>query len=266
MKPFDIGQTFIEQHARRASLEELRRTFQWGLRELGVRYFACCPHGDPLDPPNPALVFQTYPADWVRSFSESGLHRIDPVFRYAAERALPFRWDDPEFRATLTPVQRGILLEAERHGIAHGCTIPIHAPREHVASCSVVPESNVMDGERLQVVFTMAHYLYEAMCRAADSEVRCTAAPTQFSERERQCLELAAQGKDDWTIGSILQISERTAHNHLERAKKRLGVGTRVQVIVHALRHGQLSYGDVLRAEVSDRGRAPGCGAGKDAN
>jgi DNA-binding CsgD family transcriptional regulator len=70
----------------------------------------------------------------------------------------------------------------------------------------------------------------------------------QFSERERQCLELAAQGKDDWSIGSLLRISERTAHNHIERAKRRLGVCTRVQVIVAALNDGQISFGDVIKA------------------
>ena len=247
-------------------MEELQRYFSQSLRELGVRFFACCPHGDPLSPPNPALVFQTYPPEWVRSFSESGLYRIDPVFRYASEKGLPFRWDDPEFRATLTPVQRRIMLAAERYGIVHGCTVPVHPPRARTASCSVVPESDSIDDARLQVLFMMTHYLYDAMCRAADPEVLAVPPPAQFSERERQCLELAAQGKDDWTIGSILRISERTAHNHIERAKKRLGVGTRVQVIVHALRHGQLSYGDVLRAEVSESRRAHGFRAKKDIN
>jgi len=77
----------------------------------------------------------------------------------------------------------------------------------------------------------------------------------QLSERERQCLELAAQGKDDWAIGSLLCISERTAHNHIERAKRRLGVCTRVQVIVHALSEGQIAFGDVIKAETP---RAPG--------
>ena len=41
----------------------------------------------------------------------------------------------------------------------------------------------------------------------------------------------------------------RSAHNHIERAKRRLGVCTRVQVIVHALSEGQISFGDVIKAE-----------------
>jgi hypothetical protein len=54
-----------------------------------------------------------------------------------------------------------------------------------------------------------------------------------------------------------LRISERTAHNHIERAKRRLGVCTRVQVIVHALSDGQIAFGDVIRAETLPH-RSPG--------
>jgi DNA-binding CsgD family transcriptional regulator len=204
---------------------------------------------DPLNPRNAGLVFHTYPGDWVRYFSESGRYRIDPVFRYADERMVPFSWDDPTFRAGLTPLQLGILEEAQGRGLGHGYTVPIHPPGGQMASCSVVPDSGVIDRGAYQAVFTMACFMFDAMLRGVGHEECSGARPLQFSARERQCLELAAQGKDDWSIGSLLRISERTAHNHIERAKRRLGVCTRVQVIVHALCDGQISFGDVIRAE-----------------
>jgi DNA-binding CsgD family transcriptional regulator len=249
VKPFDVAEAFIEQHVRRASLPELQKAFEKSLQDLGIRHFACLPHVDPLNPRNAGMVFQTYPGDWVRYFSESGRYRIDPVFRYADERMVPFFWDDPEFRAVLTPPQVEILTEAEGRGLGHGYTVPIHPPGGQMASCSVVPDSGGIDRGAYQAIFTMACFMFDAMLhsnvRAGCSETRVM----QFSERERQCLELAAQGKDDWSIGSLLRISERTAHNHIERAKRRLGVCTRVQVIVHALSDGQISFGDVIKAE-----------------
>jgi DNA-binding CsgD family transcriptional regulator len=246
VKPFDIAEAFMEQHARGVPLPELRKAFEKNLQDLGIRHFACCSHVDPLDPRNTGLVFQTYPADWVRYFSESGRYRIDPVFRYADERMVPFFWDDPAFRAVLTPSQLEILTEAEGCGLGHGYTVPIHPPGAQMASCSVVPDSGVIDRGAYQCVFTMACFMFDAMSRGNAQD--CGAARSmQFSERERQCLELAAQGKDDWAIGSLLRISERTAHNHIERAKRRLGVCTRVQVIVHALNDGQISFGDVIK-------------------
>ncbi len=253
MKPFEIAEAFREQHGRRMSLPELKKLFERSLQEMGIRQFACCTHGDPLSARNAPLVFHTYPQDWVRTFSENGYYRIDPVFRYADERMIPFSWDDVEFRASLTNAQRGILLEAQRHGIVHGYTVPIRPPGAQMASCSVVPDSGAIEPGAHQALFSMAWLMFDAMLQSS-IRTECNGIPrpsVQLSERERQCLQLAAQGKDDWSIGSLLRISERTAHNHIERAKRRLGVCTRVQVIVHALSDGQISFGDVIKAETS---------------
>ncbi len=248
MKPFELAESFVEQHGRKVPLPELKHLFATALEELGIRYFSCCQHVDPLNPRNAALVFQNYPAQWLRYYSESGRYRIDPVFRFADERMVPFHWSDPEFRASLSQAQREILIEAARYGIANGYTVPVRPPGAQTASCSVVPcsESGI-DPATGHAVFVMASFMFDAMLRAK-SEC-CAERSIVLSERERQCLELAAQGKDDWTIGLLLRISERTAHNHIERAKRRLGVCTRVQVIVHALSEGQIAFGDVIRME-----------------
>lgn len=249
MKPFELAEAFMEQHGRGVPLSELKSTFEKSLQEVGIRHFAICTHADPLNPRNASLLFQTYPQEWLRYYNENGYYRIDPVFRYAEERLIPFFWDDVAFRATLTTAQREILLEAQRHGLAHGYTVPIHPAGMPTASCSVVPGSSVVERGTYQAVFTMACFMFDAMLRG-NVHTECGGARSvQLSERERQCLELAAQGKDDWAIGSLLRISERTAHNHIERAKRRLGVCTRVQVIVHALSEGQISFGDVIKAE-----------------
>jgi Autoinducer binding domain len=80
MKPFEVAEAFIEQHARGMPLHELRQAFQLSLQEVGIRHFACCSHVDPLNPRNAGMVFQTYPADWVRHFSESGRYGTIPAF------------------------------------------------------------------------------------------------------------------------------------------------------------------------------------------
>ena len=280
MKPFDVVESFVEQHARGVSLPQLQGDFERSLQELGVRHFACCAHVDPLSPRSAPLVLQNYPTDWVREFSESGRYRIDPVFRYADERMVPFHWDDPTFRACLSPAQLEILSDAAGRGLGHGYTVPIHPPGSHMASCSVVPDSGVIERGAWQAIFTMSCFMFDAMLRAsqpaqasqparvlrpaqASGLTECGGARSmQLSERERQCLELAAQGKDDWSIGSLLRISERTAHNHIERAKRRLGVCTRVQVIVRALNEGQISFGDVIKADT----RCTPAQAGKSTN
>jgi DNA-binding CsgD family transcriptional regulator len=57
-----------------------------------------------------------------------------------------------------------------------------------------------------------------------------------LSPREIECLRWAAAGKTDVEIGRILTISPRTTRFHIENAKKKLGVSTRVQAVTEALR------------------------------
>jgi DNA-binding CsgD family transcriptional regulator len=57
-----------------------------------------------------------------------------------------------------------------------------------------------------------------------------------LSPREAECLRLSAHGNTDGEIGRKLGISARTARFHIENAKKKLGVATRVQAVAEALR------------------------------
>ena len=252
---FDLAQSFIERCEASQRPGELVIAFQQALDVLGFRHFACCSHVDPAHPPRRAVMLQNYPERWVHDFSEMELYDIDPVFIHASRVTLPFSWDSPAFRTGLTPPQQQILAEARHFGITSGYTVPIHSPfspGSFRASCSVVPDSKSIDARAYTAVQLMSCYLYDAAHRDMTAREGEPTHP-ELSRRERQCLELAAQGKSDWVVGKILGISERTVHNHIESAKRRLGVATRVQAIVQALASRQIAFGDLLKAEVAER-------------
>ena len=69
---------------------------------------------------------------------------------------------------------------------------------------------------------------------------RATAVP-RLSPRMIACLEWASCGKSSVDIGALLGISARTVDDHLSEARRRLGVRTRVQAIVSAIRLGLLT-------------------------
>jgi DNA-binding CsgD family transcriptional regulator len=60
----------------------------------------------------------------------------------------------------------------------------------------------------------------------------------RVTPRESEILAWVAAGKSDWAIGRILNISGKTVNFHVENAKRKLGVGTRVQAVVAAVRSG----------------------------
>jgi two-component system nitrate/nitrite response regulator NarL len=53
--------------------------------------------------------------------------------------------------------------------------------------------------------------------------------------REIDCLRLIARGATDREVGRKLGISQSTAHEHFERAKKKLKVSSRAEAIAIAV-------------------------------
>ncbi len=259
MDPLDLTQSFVERCERSASPQELTATFQTILEQMGFRYFACCSHVNPLRPPQSAVILHNYPSEWVGSYAARDLQNSDPVFRRAEREILPFRWSAPEFRVGLTPAQKRIMEEAARAGIANGYTVPIHLPWADGplrASCSVIPESSSIEDRAYRAVQIMAPYLYASVSDRRNRRVSRAEAPDVnpvLTMRERQCLELAAEGKSDWDISRLLGISDHTVHKHVEAAKRRLGVSTRIQAIVWAVQHGEICFGDVVTSIERDR-------------
>lgn len=60
----------------------------------------------------------------------------------------------------------------------------------------------------------------------------------RVTARESEILSWVAAGKSDWAIGRLLNISGKTVNFHVENAKRKFGVATRVQAVVVAMRNG----------------------------
>ena len=59
-----------------------------------------------------------------------------------------------------------------------------------------------------------------------------------LTPRQREVLQLAAEGKTNAEIAARLNISQRTVENHRATLMKRLGLQNQTELIRHALRHG----------------------------
>lgn len=74
--------------------------------------------------------------------------------------------------------------------------------------------------------------LPEAMMR------RMSSSTPRLSDRERQVLDLLADGLGVATIAANLYISESTAKTHIAKVYEKLGAGNRAQALVSAMRMG----------------------------
>jgi DNA-binding NarL/FixJ family response regulator len=82
----------------------------------------------------------------------------------------------------------------------------------------------------------------DAVLQAAGHPVRRTpSAPAGLTPREVEMLVLAARGLTTRAIASTLAISPKTAGNHIERIYSKIGVSTRAEAAMFAMRHDLLS-------------------------
>jgi DNA-binding NarL/FixJ family response regulator len=68
-----------------------------------------------------------------------------------------------------------------------------------------------------------------------------------LSEREMEVLQEAARGLPNKDIARRLNLSVRTVHTHLGNIFSKLGVGSRTEAVLLALRNGWISLEDTYR-------------------
>ncbi len=66
-----------------------------------------------------------------------------------------------------------------------------------------------------------------------------------LSERETEVLKIAAKGMSNKDVGKTLFISERTVQAHMRSIFNKLGVGSRSEAILYALKRGWFSLEDL---------------------
>jgi DNA-binding NarL/FixJ family response regulator len=72
-------------------------------------------------------------------------------------------------------------------------------------------------------------------------EVRTPENPQQLTARETEVLKLLAQGCSNKEIAQRLNIGEKTVHSHVGNILSKLGVPSRTQAALHAIRTGLVS-------------------------
>jgi LuxR family quorum-sensing system transcriptional regulator CciR len=237
----DIVEMFSRSARVAEDRDQLRQAFGQAVQTLGFDHYA-------LQGEGARLLVADLPANWI--------FRPDPardiIFAAAAQSLSPFLWSDIPRFVTLSPADARAV-EAAPPGFA----VPIHAgfdlgmggshglagARGFVGCCSFL----MRKGGALPVEsFAAAHYIATLAHEAARRVDRAQPARPRLTPRQRDCMVLAAQGKSDWEIGKLLGISESTVHKHIEDAKRRFGVSTRIQLVVRGLAEARLSFSDIL--------------------
>ncbi|MDB5734690.1 MAG: LuxR-family transcriptional regulator [Alphaproteobacteria bacterium] len=180
----------------------------------------------------------------------------DAALAAASQCYAPFLWSDIPRLIACTPAQRAFLDDAALAGLGAAVTVPVHRARgaDDAGSYSIFAGACTF-AMKTEVALPLAslaaaHYVgaqaFDAAERLRLPRPANNAHEPHLTPRQRDCVALVAQGKSDWEIGRLLGISDSTVHKHVEDAKRRFGVSTRIQLVVRSLRDARLSFAEVI--------------------
>ncbi len=192
---------------------------------------------------HPELVFlSNYPADMMRRYRDEEHVQVDAVVDYAYRHVRPASWKEA-WGQYGTPVTRERVLSLfSAYGYTTGCVIPVHGACGQLSILGLGASTASGFDTQFQRLRPQALYLgslvHEAAMRVGYS---AEPEPPAVTDRERQCLAWAAEGKTAWETAQILGITERTVIFHLQNACVKLGVNNRQQAVARAIALGVLA-------------------------
>lgn len=181
------------------------------------------------------ILANSMPEGWMENYAARGYAAEDPLSERTRREVRPIHWSAHDWDRTATPLQRQWRDDNLAANIAVGYAIPDRSSGD-LKVLSLAGEHSDLHPLDLKAL----HFAgIEALNRMQELGARPPAAmKSPLSRRECECLKWIAAGKTDWEIGAILALSEKTVNVYVERAKRKLGVQTRTQAIVYALRGG----------------------------
>jgi DNA-binding NarL/FixJ family response regulator len=109
------------------------------------------------------------------------------------------------------------------------------SPTEFVQAIRVVHQGSVWAPRRVMSIF---------IDRVTSSPGKIfPAGRVNFTDREKEVLELLVAGRSNREIGQALQIEERTVKAHVAKLMRKVGVQNRIALSVHAITHSLVGDG-----------------------
>jgi len=180
-----------------------------------------------------ALMYTDAPRQLYEAIDRELVYEEHPIVQRALKSHIPFAIsemrNDPKYAG-----QRWTELFADVVKRGDGLIVPVYEGSDAQAGFSFGGEKPDMSAIARSMLQVVAHAAIDK-----SKELRTgtpPAAKASLTVREAQCLRFVAIGKADAEIGQTLGISPRTVRFHVDSAKAKLGVTTRIQAVAKALR------------------------------
>jgi DNA-binding CsgD family transcriptional regulator len=234
----------LERLGRAQTVPELQSAFQDIIESLG---YAQLDYGRgrlqtmmPRKATDLQMTLHLATVNWTQHYIERGYQHVDRSVLMSITQSTPWLYTELFGRPAHNSLQREMEAEVQSR-VSSGLAVPLHDWQGnvgilHLGSKLSASEFLKVDRETRPMVALMAAYFHERVGQLIASQQTAPA----LTEREKECLRWAGEGKTSWEIAMILRVSEATVKGHIGLAMQKLDVRTRAQAVARAMGLGIL--------------------------
>ena len=242
---------FIEQSNESCSIEELSSLLGDALAQFGYDRFcySLISDHDSLNLKAGHGLLRNYPESWMKHYVSSQYVGRDPVPLHCFKTTRPFTWKYVTQNQKISAFQKRIMDEAHEAKLMDGMAVPIHGMNGELSGVGMASsaggvELNEVVMAKIRTLCFQFHMAYTEMLRAEEEP----GGGIFLTDREREVLLWAAEGKSDAVIADILGISYSTVRFHINNSYKKLNSNERIFAVTKAIRLGL-----IMPSAVSER-------------
>ena len=213
--------------------------FREAVAPLGIDTFAC---GE-LDFENrQRTVFYIidWPDRWREFYVQSGLVERDPVLAAMGRTRQPFTWSDLRERRALSSAGTEAFDLAQAEGWVDGLVVPMSGQGQRVGLVSLVARRQIEPTPRQ--FLTLVSISLHSHVRTLVAREGFALPPAGLSGREIAAIRLVAKGMTDGRIATALGVANSTAHEFVEKARVKLQVVNRAELVLVASALGLIDF------------------------
>jgi len=229
--------SFIEAVQKASTKNELKGVVERTLAKLGVRYFTLYEFTGSTE----EGVLGNYPAEWGGQYAEKRYEYVDPVALKLFRDRKGFFWDGKRFsdEGMLKGESGQVFHEGGEFGLREGYAYLISDLCGNTALTSFCADQVEHHPKMLPAMHLISLYMHGRYKEISRTNPQPDETP-MLTPRERECLRWASLGKTNWEISKILNVKETTIQTHIENAKRKFNVSSKMQAVIRSLQCGAI--------------------------
>lgn len=176
----------------------------------------------------PLIINGNYPMEWLQVYGGDELYFIDPLILHNFTNPGPQLWEDTYsiYREKLS----NTYLASQDFGLKYGVSGGLYTETTQTNSLFSFSAPGKNFGEHHKsILAAVTPHIHQALVRVF--RVSSTHQSEPLSEREKEIMYWVKEGKTNWEISTILDISERTVKFHVQNIERKLNAVNKAHAV-----------------------------------